>query len=353
MTATATGSTLLRPLADRPALTASAIGRPTRRGLLVGGLGAAGLFGLTACGAGGSSAKASGGASAGAWSFTDDRGRTVRLPRRPRRIAFLTDTVGAALWAAGLQPVAAADSGQGIVPAVKPDWTGVTKIYSADKGVRLEALAQARPDLLVDAVQPDGTLQVSSQLSEVSKIAPVVGLSTYQPIEKIAGTADRLTASLGSHLADAGAKARYTAASARLKSAVAANPGVRVGFVFGIDKNTIGVMNPATWAVLKTVRALGMRLVPVPAGSDNTYSQAVSWENVPSIPVDLLVWAVSDPMPDAPLWKRTPAVAAGQVWKPELASWYAYSWENFTVLLDGLASRVGSARAGVGPRDAS
>ncbi|MEU9971426.1 ABC transporter substrate-binding protein [Streptomyces sp. NPDC051014] len=336
-----TSTTLARPR--------SAV-RPTRRGLVAGGLGTAALLGLTACGSGASaSAPSATGSGAGGWSFTDDRGHTVRLARRPRRIAFLTDTAGAALWAAGLRPVAATDSGQGIVSAVGPDWTGVTRIYSADKGVRLEALAQARPDLLVDAVQADGTLQVASQLSEVSRIAPVVGVSTYRPIEDIAGTADRLTRSLGLPLADSAAENRFRQGGTRLRRAVAANRDLRVGFVFGIDKATLGVMNPGTWAVLKTVRALGMRLLTVPAGADNTYSQAVSWENVPSLPADLLVWAVADPLPDNALWRRTPAVRAGQVFKPELASWYAYSWENFAVLLDGLATHVQSARPGVGP----
>lgn len=47
----------------------------------------------------------------------------------------------------------------------------------------LEALAEARPDLLIDAVQPEGTLHVASQLAE---IAPVVGLNLYRPIETIA-----------------------------------------------------------------------------------------------------------------------------------------------------------------------
>ncbi|MEW2164831.1 ABC transporter substrate-binding protein [Streptomyces sp. NPDC007084] len=347
-------TTLRRPRATEPRRGLAPFGQPTRRGLLAGGLGAAALLGLTACGSDSSASSGPSGPSGGdAWSFTDDRGRTVRLPHRPKRIAFLTDTVGAALWATGLRPVAATDSGQGIVSAVKPDWSGVTKIYSADKGVRLEALAQARPDLLIDAVQPDGTLQVASELSQVTKIAPVVGLSTYASIEEIAGTADRLTRSLGVRLTDADAKSRYQQASTRLKKAIAANPDLRVGFVFGIDKNTIGVMNPKTWSVLKTARALGMDLVPVPGGADNTYSQAVSWENVPSIPADLLVWAVADPLPDNSVWKRTPAVRAGQLWKPELASWYAYNWENFTVLLDGLATHVRSARAGVGPHAAA
>lgn len=143
--------------------------------------------------------------------------------------------MSAALWAAGLQPVAASDSGQGIVPAVKPDWSGVTKIYSADKGVRLEALTQARPDLLIDAVQPDGTLQVASRLAEITETAPVVGLGMCRPIETIAGTADKLIHSLGADLTDIAAKTGYTRASATLKTAVNANPDLSVGFVFGIE----------------------------------------------------------------------------------------------------------------------
>ena len=65
------------------------------------------------------------------------------------------------------------------------------------------------------------------------------------------------------------------------------------------------------------------------------------------------MWAVSDPLPDNPLWKCTPDVRAGRLWKPDLAPWYAYSWSNFTVLLDGLATHGHSARAEVGPQAGS
>jgi iron complex transport system substrate-binding protein len=311
-----------------------------RRGFL-GGI--AGVLGLAACSSG------SAPSSAGGWSWTDDRGVRVKLATRPTRIAFLTDTAGAALWAAGLHPVAATNSGQGIVTAVGMPKTGITQIYSADDGVNLEALAAARPDLLVDSVQADGMLQVQSANSKVSQIAPVAGVNVYNPVQQIAGTADTLTRAVGRTLDDTAAKARYTAASARLKSAVAANPKLRVGFVFDIDSSTIGVMNPATWPVLKTVKELGLELVTVPSGASNTYSYPVSWEEVPSLPVDFLVWAVSDPLPANPLWKEVPGVHDGQYWKPDIASWYAYTWANFASLLDGLATHVAAAKAGVGP----
>ena len=53
-------------------------------------------------------------------------------------------------------------------------------------------------------------------------------------------------------------------------------------------------------------------------------------------------------MPTSRLCAQVPAVKAGQVWQPELPSWYAYSWQNFAVLLDGLADHVAAAKAAVG-----
>jgi iron complex transport system substrate-binding protein len=311
-----------------------------------GFLGAAAVLGLAACSSTPAMSTAS---TAGGWSWTDDRGVRVKLASRPTRVAFLTDTVGAALWAAGLHPVAATNSGEGITAAVGMPSKGITQVYSAGDGVNLEALAAARPDLLVDAVQANGTLQVESQTPQVSQIAPVVGLNVYNPVEKIAATADRLTRSVGSALTDTAAKARYTAAAGRLKSSIAANSSLRVGFVFDISSSTLGVMNAQTWPVLKTVSQLGMKLVTVPSGTSNTYSYPVSWEDAPALPADFLVWAVSDPLPTNPLWKEIPAVHDGQFWQPDIASWYAYTWANFASLLDGLATRVASAKAGVGP----
>jgi iron complex transport system substrate-binding protein len=330
---------------------------PTRRRLLttsagsVAGVGLAGL--LAACGS--SSSEAGGSASSsgasGAWSFTDDRGVTVKLAARPKRVAFLTDTVTAALWAAGLHPVAAFVGNPSIAGSVGLTLSkqGIVQIGGTDFELNLEALVGAEPDLLVDALQPDGTLQTASQNAQVKQVAPIVGINMYKPIEHIVASAENLTKAVGDELADASAKALYQAAAEKLRAAVKGNPGVRVGFVFDISETGLGVMNQKTWPVLQTVAALGVELVSVPQNSDNTYSEGVSWEKVPRIPADLLVWSVNDPLPTNPVWARVPAVAAGQLWKPDLASWYAYSYANFGTLLDGLATHMASARTGVGP----
>jgi iron complex transport system substrate-binding protein len=333
-------------------------GALTRRRFL-GGLGTSAALGaIAACGGGHGTADGRSGASAsataaGPWSFTDDLGKKVTASHRPRRIATLTDTASAALWAAGLRPVAAFDSGQGITEAVGLDLKkthGIIGIGSKAGELDTEALVSAAPDLLVDAVQADGTLQTVGSNARIKGLAPVVGIDMYKPVEHIVGTADRLTSSLGTHLADASAKRVYDRAADRLGKAAAANPELRVGFVFDISGSELGVMNARTWAVLQTVHGLGLNLVDVGSAKDDTYSHAVSWENATGIPADLLVWAVADPLPTNPVWKRVPAVEAGQLWKPDVASWYAYSYGNFSALLSGLADRVSAARAGVGAK---
>jgi iron complex transport system substrate-binding protein len=326
----------------------------TRRRFL-GGLGgvtvAAGLTaGLVGCSSGRSEATAAATHGAG-WRFTDDRGATVDLPTRPRRIAFLTDTVTSALWAAGLRPVAAFSSDDVTLRSVGLDLgkEGITQIGSKDFQLNLEALVGTRPDLLIDAIQQDGTLQTAGTNAQVKQIAPIIGVNMYRSVEHIVGQAERLTSSLGEPLTDVSAKATYLAAAARLRAATRANPEIRVGFVFDISPSELGLMNPSTWAVLQTVAALGVRLVPVPASSSDTYSQGISWEKVPEIPADLLVWAVADPLPVNPLWSHVPAVRAGQLWEPDLASWYTYSYANFAGLLSGLAQRISAAKPGIGP----
>ncbi|HET6508081.1 MAG TPA: ABC transporter substrate-binding protein [Baekduia sp.] len=328
----------------------SASARPATRRRFLGTTFAAGLgLGLAACGSDDDNKNAGAADPDAPWTFVDDRHKRVRLDRRPTRVVCLTDTTTAALWAAGLRPVGGADNGTGITTAAHVDFARARKISDKDGEIDPEALAALRPDLLIDAVQADGKLQAISTTPKLADLAPAVGLDVYRPVEQIVATADHLTTALGAELADGAAKARYAAAADALRRATRGNPELRVGFVFGMGADGVGVMNPRTWAVLKTVAALGVNLVRVPSGADNLYSRRISWERVGDIPADLLVWAVPDPLPTQRIWKAAPAVAAGQVWKPALPSWYAYTYDNFALLLSGLAEHVATARPGVGP----
>jgi iron complex transport system substrate-binding protein len=333
-----------------PTPTSSSPSELTRRRLLGAGVAAGLTLGLAACGGSNSTNNATTADDPDApWAFTDDRHKRIRVGHRPARVVTLTDTVTAAVWAAGLRPIGAADSDAGINEAAHVDFTRTRKLVTKDGEINLEQLAALRPDLLIDAVQADGQLQAVSSTPNAARLAPVVGIDVYRPVEQILATSDRLTTALGAPLADAAAKRRYAAAAAKLRAATQANPRLRVGFVFGMGADNIGLMNPTTWAVLKTVAALGVNLLRVPAGKMNMYSQEISYERVTELPADLLIWAVPDPLPHAATWKAVPAVKADQVWQPQLPSWYAYTYDNFALLLDGLADHVRTARTGVGP----
>jgi iron complex transport system substrate-binding protein len=338
---------------------ATPAGPPGRR-LLLRGFGAGAVLaglgaGLAACGADGSGSSAAGdGAtgSAGPWTYTDDRGTKVTLKKRPTRVALLTDTVTSAMWAAGVRPVAAysSDKDTEVSVGLSIAKQKIVQLGTTDFQFKLEDLVGARPDLLIDAVQADGTLQAETQTPKVKGLAPVVGLDVYKPVDTIIGNADRLTTALGRPLADTAAKADYQAAAGRIRSAVKSNPGVRVAFVFDLGAAKIGVMNPATWSVLKTLKALGVTLVDVPDTKANTYSYGVSLEKAADVPADVLVWGVPDPLPTNAVWKKVPAVRAGQLWNPDKSYWYSYSWAVYARLFDDLADQLTKARPGTGPK---
>lgn len=325
----------------------------TRRGFLAGGIGAAAALGLAACTADGSSAPAPSG---GPWSFTDDHGKTVRLPSRPQRVAFLCDTVAAELWAAGVRPVASTFDTGGVLQAVGMTTGGVRIIGSGLEGeLNLEALAAAKPDLLIDALftyTADGTtttvLQTVRDQPRLAEIAPVVALDVQRDVEAVIGSADRLAAALGvPGSADAAAKARYDRATAAVRAAATKNPGVRVGFVFMTGDTGVNLTSATENAYphMQTLRGLGVTLPAVKGDS-----QLYGWETVPDLPVDLIVWADTGHRPptDNPAWRVTPAVKADQLWVPTPLSLYSYGWDVFADFFTELAARIAAARAGIG-----
>jgi iron complex transport system substrate-binding protein len=279
----------------------------------------------------------------GRWSYVDDRGTRVELPRRPRRIAFLADSVGATLWIAGLRPVAASHSHgrPDLAAAVGMDLTGVARLGCGDAERDLALLISTRPELLVDAVQPDGALQTASTSPRLAQVAPIVGVNMHLPAGDVVGQAARLGEALGMTPADASAKVAYERATHALRSAVAANPTPRVGFVS--DASTVGlaVMDPDTSPVLQTVRSLGIRLAPIHTFSAN---RTIDWGAAASISADLLVCLGTGPLPTNAPWQQIPAVRAGQVCRPDIASCVAYGYAPTASLLDSLAAQVATAR---------
>ncbi len=284
--------------------------------------------------------------SSGGWSFTDDRGVTVSLPKPPERIIAQT-TSAAVLWDFGLRPVGV--YGPTDFQAGDIDFDQVELI--GDYGtLDLEKLIALEPDLYVD-LTPDGAglwYLTADELDQVEAIVPTIGLSmegvsVIQQIRRF----EELVASLGVDVASpelAAIKADFTTAEAALKEAIAGNPGLSV-VVVSPSPDTLYVASPSFMADLWYLRDLGLDIVDPNVGD---YWDLLSWEQANKYPADLILVDARfidtlDELPTIGTWELLPAVRAEQI-----GPWYAgapYSYVQLTPILQELAGIVRDADA--------
>jgi iron complex transport system substrate-binding protein len=266
---------------------------------------------------------------AGKWTFTDDLGRTVTLDHRPTRVAGLTDVVGS-LWNYGIQPVASfgyAAMDQDERFAGK-DTSRVVQLGKAYGEINLEALAAAHPDLIVtnaypvdragklDPAKPLYGFKDVAQQQQVAKIAPIVTIAMRgSAVDVTKRTAD-LAVALGADPSRiAATRATYEAATARLRTAAAS--GLRVLVVAAYPTEGLYVAKAPDDPALRSYADLGVRFVD-PGGKDY-YWETVSWENVGSLPADVVLYSRramdAAAMLAQPTFARTPAARAGQVYR--------------------------------------
>jgi iron complex transport system substrate-binding protein len=294
------------------------------------GLVLAGLLAATAC-----STSAPETTGTGSWSFTDDLGRTVTVDQRPTRVAGLTDVV-ASLWNYGIEPVAAFGY-TGISEDDRfagRDLSGVTELGPMYGQIDLEALAAADPDLIVTHAYPvdaAGTIDPQAPLygfadiaqqEAVARIAPIVAIrmdgSAVQVIDRTA----QLALALGADPAVVtGARAGYDAAADRLRTAAAS--GLQVLVVAAYPAEGLYVAKAQDDPTLTAFADLGVRFVD--PGGTGYYWQTVSWENVGSLPADVVLESQIDEMTadqilGQPTFARTPAGQARQVYPWVFAS---------------------------------
>jgi iron complex transport system substrate-binding protein len=269
-------------------------------------------------------------ATSGAWSFTDDLGKTVSLDQRPARVAGLTDVL-TSLWSYGIEPVAAFG-----FTAISADerFTGkdVSKVVEVGRTygeINVEALAAAKPDVIVTHAYPvdsAGTLDPAkplygfkdvAQQEAVAKIAPIVTIAMKgTAVDVIKRTAD-LAVSLGVP-ADTGviatSKADYDRAAAELTAA--AKKGLRVEVVAAYPDEGLYVAKAKDDPALRMYTDLGVTFVD--PGGTAYYWGTLSWENVGKLPADVVLYSKramsKDDMMKQATFARTPAAQAGQVY---------------------------------------
>lgn len=292
------------------------------------------------------------------WSYTDARGVEVRLPRRPERVVAYVGSA-AILWDHGIRPVGVfgpqrrAD-GTPDTTAGDLDLDAVTSAGEAYDAVDFEALAALAPDLVVTGMSGDTVMWVIADdaAPRVEQIAPLVALEGHGvPAEDIIAVYERFAGLLGSdpQATDlVAARAEQERATAELRDAIAAKPGLRTLVTYA-EPEGISIARPSQFPDLRGFRGLGLDLVE-PDGDDQ-YFQALSWEEAGRYPADLILHDARafslqpDQLVGYPTWTGLPAVAAGQVgrWTAEVR----LSPQGWTAALDELAATVRGARTDV------
>lgn len=336
----------------------------TRRGILAAG-GALGLgAALAACGDDDAkssvSGKGSSASASGPWSFKDDRGQTAKAGTVPANIVAFVG-VAAALHDYGVQakgvfgPTTTKD-GKADVQAGDMDVTKVTVLGNEWGQFNIEKYAALAPDALISTMfDSAGTLWYVPEESKKKILAvgaPSVGISVYdrqltEPLQRMLALAKSLGGDVTSN-AVTQAKKRFEDASAKLRAAVKANPGIRV--MAGSASQDLFYVSGSDLSIdLEYYKALGVTFIEPPEkakAEGGGWYESLSWENVDKYQADVIMMdnrtsAVQPADITEATWKKLPAVKAGQVIarNPEPI----LSYDKCAPLIEDLATAVEKA----------
>ncbi|WP_049562556.1 ABC transporter substrate-binding protein [Nonomuraea sp. SBT364] len=301
----------------------------------------AALIGVSACGGTTPAAPAPtvpSSPAAGAWTWTDDRGRRISLPGVPKRVVAQS-AAAAALWDFGVRPVAVfgphrLKDGSRDPEVGEVDIATVESIGNVWGEFNVEKYASLRPDLLVAGMYQENTLwYVPEESAEaVGQIAPSVGVQlSGKPLVEIIERYGELAAALG---ADpdappvAEARARFEAAGAALKTLAAARPDLKVMVVTATpDALYVAYMPDHPDITYWSGLGLGIVSPERPTESEGGFWEVLSWENADKYAADVI---------------GLPAVKAGQVYP-----WHAaerYSHLGYAQVMEELKGHLEGAR---------
>ncbi|MDT0310276.1 ABC transporter substrate-binding protein [Streptomyces sp. DSM 44917] len=333
----------------------------TRRSLLAAGAAAGTGALLTACGGdggpGGAGGESGGDGSGGGWTFTDDRGETVRLDARPERLVAYVGSAAAlhdyGVRCTGVFGPTVLPDGSPDVQAARLDVEEVTVLGNTWGEFNVEAYAELQPQLLISGVHtpPDLWYVPEDSAEEILSLAPSVGIRTLGPgLATILTRYTELAEALGADLAAPAvteARARFDAAAGAVRTAARDNGGLRV-LVISATADQIWFAAPAALPDLTYFTELGVAFVSPDNPEDGGVFESASWENADRYPADLILvdnrtsnLQPADLQERKPTWRALPAVRAGQV-----ASWTAeptFSHTGVAPLLEDLADAVRTA----------
>ena len=305
-------------------------------------------------GAGSTPATGSTGSTDGEWTFTDGRGVTITLPKRPERVVAHIGSA-AALWDFGIEVVGVfgaqrAADGTPSRQAGRVDLDAVESLGVEWGEFDVEAMIALNPDLLVTTFYALGDTPETTSLwyvpdevlTTVTERVPTAAfLAQDRGYDEIINDYATLAEALGADLSspeNTAAKAAFEKASADLTAAIEGNPGISV-MVMAAGPDTVYIANPLISADIIFFTKLGMDVQAIADPAE--FWEALSWEQIGKYPVDLILndTRLQSLQPDQmaadhPTWNELPAVKAGQV-----GPWHAestYSYLDYAEVLEEL-----------------
>jgi len=291
--------------------------------------------------------------SARTWSYTDGIGNTVTLDHSPSRIAGFTDQA-LSLLSYGIEPVAvfgrtdvASDTRFADYDLSKIAITGNT--YGE---IDLEALAAARPDLIVTGIYPsdrEGTIDRTQpyygfkdleQQQKLAAIAPIVTITVGGKGMDVIEANTKLALALGADPAAVDADKKAFDASAANLTKVAGEKGLTVSAMYA-DADGIYLVKTEDEPETQLYASLGVDYVNLNPGGDY-YWDIYSWENAAAVKIaDVILlsnegFQASD-LRKQPTFADDAALRAGQVFERRVSPMdYSSQAKNMDVLADQL-----------------
>ncbi|WP_141718068.1 ABC transporter substrate-binding protein [Nocardia altamirensis] len=292
----------------------------------------------------------------GGWTFTDDRGSTVRSKEVPSRIVAFAGTAGL-LADFGLQQRVVGVFGETRTATGEPglltgdlDLGKVTVLGNNWGEFDIEKYAGLEPDLLLtDTYVGDQLWYVpDASKDKILQINPNVLAQkvAHRTLPAIIARYRELAGALGADLNAPKviqATARFDAATQAIRNAVAQRPGLRV-MAASAAPGVFYVSDPRASADLSYLAELGVDMViPEQVGSDGFFEN-LSWEHTDKYRADLILLdrrtlaLTPEALAANPVWRGLPAVRADQVasWQPV----YRFSHAGVAPLLDDLAAAI-------------
>ncbi|GAA2863431.1 ABC transporter substrate-binding protein [Streptosporangium fragile] len=323
---------------------------------MAGGVGT--LLALAACGESApapvATAAQTSAAPAGPWTFTDDRGKKIELPRRPTRVVAQVGSA-AALWDFGIRPVAVfgphkLKSGEKDPQVGNVDITKVTGLGNVWDEFNVEQYIALQPELLVSSMYVKGTLWYVPDKSKdtIEQVAPTAGVMlTGQSAAQVIGKYAELAQSLGADLNApevSSAKARFEAATEELKKISAT--GLKVLMMSG-GPDTMWVVNPPEYPDIVHLTQSGLDVVTPDKVDEGGFFQSLSWENADKYDADVILYDARtqalklEEMMKKPTFAKLLAVKAGHVypWRAEAP----FSYQGYADYLEELVANLKKA----------